>query len=56
MRKNDITIIVNSCDKYSDLWYPFFELLRIQWPDLSYPIILNTESKTYVHPQKVGGV
>ena len=51
----DLTIIVNSCDKYEDLWYPFFELFRIQWPDCPYKIILNTESKSYTHPNQVGG-
>lgn len=54
MGKGDITIIVNSCDKYSDLWYPFFELFSIQWPNCPYKIILNTESKSYTHPKKVG--
>ena len=52
---NDVTIIVNSCDKYDDLWYPFFELFRMQWQECEYPIILNTESKTYSHPNPVAG-
>ena len=53
-KKKDVTILVNSCDKYEDLWYPFFEMLRIQWPSLDYPIILNTEGKKYIHSHKVG--
>lgn len=28
---DDLTFVVNSCDKNSDLWYPFFELLKINW-------------------------
>lgn len=44
-----LTMVVNSCDKYSDLWHPFFKLLKIQWPEFHYPIVLNTESKTYSH-------
>ncbi len=46
---DNVTLLVNSCDKYSDLWYPFFELLKIHWPNCKYPIVLNTESKTYSH-------
>lgn len=47
--KNDLTIIVCSCDKYDDLWFPYFEIFKNQWKDCKYPIILNTESKTYTH-------
>ena len=46
---NELTIIVCSCDKYDDLWYPYFEIFKNQWPDCKYPIVLNTESKTYTH-------
>lgn len=48
-KKDNLTIIVCSCDKYEDLWYPYFEIFKNQWPDCKYPIILNTESKTYSH-------
>ena len=45
---NDVTIIVNSCDRYEDAWEPFFKLLKIQWPEcVNYDIILNTETKIY---------
>lgn len=47
--KGELTIIVCSCDKYNDLWYPYFEIFKNQWTDCPYPIILNTESKTYSH-------
>jgi len=47
--ENELTIIVCSCDKYSDLWYPYFEIFKHQWPYCKYPIILNTESKSYSH-------
>lgn len=26
--KEDITILVNSCDTYEDTWFPFFKLLK----------------------------
>lgn len=45
--KKDVTILVNSCDKYEDAWEPFFKLFSIQWPDCPYRIILNTESKNF---------
>lgn len=43
----EITILVNSCDSYEDLWEPFFKLFKIYWPQCNYRIILNTESKSY---------
>lgn len=42
----DITLVVSSCDKYSDLWDPFFILLKKYW-DPKMPIVLVTESKKY---------
>lgn len=50
MNKNDVTILVNSCDLYEDTWYPFFKLLQIQWPDCPYRMVLNTETKKYDCP------
>lgn len=45
---NNVTILVNSCDKYEDAWEPFFRLLKIQWPECEkYRIVLNTETKVY---------
>lgn len=43
----DITVLVNSCDKYKDAWEPFFRLLHIQWQDLPYNVVLNTETLSY---------
>ena len=42
-----LTVLVNSCDSYSDLWNTFFDVLRLQWHDCPYEIILNTETKNY---------
>lgn len=49
MMKNNknLTILVNSCDKYEDAWYPFFYLLRNHWPACNCDIVLNTETKQY---------
>ena len=38
------TILVNSCDTYSDLWEAFFRILSDRWKGKGYPIVLNTES------------
>ena len=45
--KKKVTILVNSCDKYSDLWTPFFTLLYKYWPGCDLEILLNTETKNY---------
>lgn len=47
---SDVTILVNSCDKYEDAWHPFFECLWHFAGDLPYPIVLNTETKQYSSP------
>lgn len=45
---NRFSILINTCDAYSDAWTPFFQILEKTWPDASkYPIYLNTESKDY---------
>lgn len=46
---SDVVMIINSCDAYSDLWDPFFKLLKKYW-NPQYPIILNTETKRYGYP------
>jgi len=35
-------VLVVSCDKYSDLWSPFFQLFRKHWPDCPYEVFLGT--------------
>lgn len=36
-----------SCDKYHDLWNPFFYFFEKYWPDCPYPVYLATNSKIY---------
>lgn len=50
MQRDDVTILVNSCDKYEDAWHPFFECLHHFAGELPYPIVLNTETKQYSSP------
>lgn len=47
---NNLTILVNSRDKYEDAWDPFFRILNIQWQTCPYPIVLVTEEKNYRCP------
>lgn len=42
-----VTVLVNSCDAYADLWYPFFTLLKKYWQPKDLPILLNTETLEY---------
>jgi hypothetical protein len=42
--KDKFAILVVSCDKYSDLWEPFFELFSRFWPDCPYNIYLLTNN------------
>lgn len=47
---SDLTIIVTSCDKYSNLWNPFFELLFKNWQGLresKMDILLISNKKQY---------
>lgn len=49
---SELTILVNSCDSYSDLWEPFFTLLKRHWPNINEnSIMLNSESKSFSIPE-----
>ena len=43
----DITIVVNSCDKFKDAWEPFFVLLDKYWTDHPRKVLLNSETIEY---------
>ncbi|MCR5690193.1 MAG: hypothetical protein K6G71_08085 [Clostridiales bacterium] len=47
MGNRQLTILLTSCDAYSDAWEPFFCLWRKYWPSCDYPFILNSETKTF---------
>ena len=42
-----ITMLVLSCDNYSDLWDDFFNLKERFWPDCEYEWYIVTETKHY---------
>ncbi len=53
---NNLTILVNSHDKYSDLWDPFYHFLFQNWPSLKtynkhVPILFISNSKKYNDPR-----
>ena len=47
------SLLVSSCDKYNDLWDPFFMCLTKFWPQIKMPIYLNTESLTYEPTEEI---
>jgi hypothetical protein len=42
----DIAILVVSCDKYSDMWRPFFNLFKKNWADCPFRVYLITNHQT----------
>ena len=39
------TLMMLTCDKYSDIWPAYFGQLRKYWPQYTGEIFVNTESK-----------
>lgn len=46
-QNNDVVLVVVSCDKYKDLWTPFFHCLFKYWPDCPYPIYLASNKAKF---------
>ena len=44
---NKVAVLISSCDKYQDLWSPFFTLFFRYWPDCPYPVYLGTNNLKY---------
>ena len=42
-----LTIVVNTCDDYSDVLEIFFKAFEKWWPNCPFPIVINTESNQY---------
>jgi hypothetical protein len=51
MQDPDIAVVVASCDKYSDLWNPLFDLFFQYWPDCPFPLYLVANRKRCDHPR-----
>jgi len=48
---NKVAVLISSCDKYQDLWEPFFTLFFRYWQDCPYPVYLGTNHLMYNHPR-----
>lgn len=44
---NRCSIVVLTHDDYDECWDPFFKLLELHWPDLPFPIVLNSEKEYF---------
>lgn len=42
MSDSRVTLLVPSCDRYADVWRPFFALLRRHWPDCPFRIVVGS--------------
>lgn len=49
-QKNNVSMVLSSCDRYEDAWSPFCRQLVTNWPEFSMPVYLGTESKTFKYP------
>lgn len=57
-RFDNLTIVVSSCDKFSEFWHPFFTCLLKQWPSLQtqnthIPLILISNQKAYMNQRVI---
>jgi len=43
----DLAIVVLSCDKYRDLWAPFFHCFQRFWPDCPFPVYLFANQQRF---------
>jgi hypothetical protein len=51
--KDKVSILINSCDKYSDVWGIFFPLFFKYWPDCPWQIYLGSNEKKYNDPRVI---
>lgn len=49
IKESRLAIVVASCDKYSDLWIPFFGEFFTHWKDCPYPVYLVANHKVFEH-------
>jgi hypothetical protein len=49
-RGRAFAVLVASCDRYSDLWGPFFSLFRRHWPDCPFKVYLLSNVKDAAIP------
>lgn len=44
-------LVISSCDKYQDLWMPYFNLLFSNWSDCPFKIFLISNNISFDHPR-----
>ena len=47
----ECSVLITSCDAYSDLWKPYFNLFWKHWPDCPYPVYLSANHREFHHPR-----
>lgn len=47
MNNNDISFVVISCDRYKDLWKPFFSSYEKYWSELAFKVYLISNHESY---------
>jgi hypothetical protein len=45
--RRDVSFVVVSCDRYRDLWDPFFGCMERYWPDCPFQVFLATNEAPY---------
>lgn len=50
---NDISIIVNSCDAFSDCWRPFIHSVRKYWNDCPWPLYIISNNNSIATPEGI---
>jgi hypothetical protein len=45
------SVLIPSCDAYSDLWIPFMTLFWRYWPGCPFPVYLGSNHQAFEHPR-----
>ncbi len=51
VKDGGVAVLVASCDKYRDLWTPFFRLFFRYWQDCPFPVYLGSNDATFEDPR-----
>lgn len=54
--KSNSAILILSCDKYQDLWRPFFKLFWKNWPNCPYQVYLGSNQTPYIGSKRVKSI
>lgn len=50
---SEFSVLILSCDKYTDLWGPFFLQFWRNWPDCPYPVYLGSNTTAYKKDKRI---